>query len=190
MGGCVAMTPKFFRTPAEFRRWLNANHKKEGELWVGFHKKGSGRASITWPESVDEALCVGWIDGVRKRLDESSYVIRFTPRKSVSTWSAINIKRVAELTATGRMQPHGLAAYQRRTEKRSVIYAYEQRPTELREPYGGMLRKNRKAFDFFEAQPPSYRKLVTWWVNSAKQEATRLKRIRKLVEFSASGRRL
>ncbi len=184
------MNPKFFRTPAEFRRWLLTHHAKKTELWVGFHKKDSGKASLTWPESVDEALCVGWIDGIRKRLDDVSYVIRFTPRKSVSTWSAVNIKRVAELTATGRMQPAGLAAYQRRTEKRSGIYAYEQRPTELVEPYASMLKRNRQASEFFAAQPPSYRKVATWWVISAKQEATRQKRITTLVEYSASGRRL
>jgi uncharacterized protein YdeI (YjbR/CyaY-like superfamily) len=184
------MKPTFFRASADFRRWLAANHATHTELWVGFHKKDSGKPSITWPESVDEALCVGWIDGIRKRLDEVSYVIRFTPRKSVSTWSAINIKRIEELVATGRMQPNGMAAYQRRQENRSGIYSYEQRPIELIEPYAGMLKKNRKASEFFEAQPPSYRKVVTWWVISAKQEATRLKRIQRLVEFSAGGRRL
>jgi uncharacterized protein YdeI (YjbR/CyaY-like superfamily) len=184
------MKPTFFRAPADFRRWLAANHATNAELWVGCHKKDSGKPSITWPDSVDEALCVGWIDGIRKRLDEVSYVIRFTPRKPVSTWSVINIKRVAELTATGRMQPHGVAAYERRRENRSGVYSYEQRPTELIEPYAGMLAKNRHASEFFAAQPPSYRKVVTWWVISAKQEATRLKRIRKLVECSAAGRRL
>jgi uncharacterized protein YdeI (YjbR/CyaY-like superfamily) len=184
------MNPTFFRTPAEFRRWLLAHHAKKTELWVGFHKKDSGKASLTWPESVDEALCVGWIDGIRKRLDDVSYVIRFTPRKSMSTWSAVNIKRVAELTATGRMQPAGLAAYQRRTEKRSGIYAYEQRPTELVEPYAGMLNGNRPASEFFAAQPPSYRKVATWWVISAKREETRLKRLKRLIEESAAKRRL
>ncbi len=133
---------------------------------------------------------MGWIDGVRKRLDETSYVIRFTPRKAVSTWSAINIKRVEELSATGRMQPGGLAAFERRTENRSGIYAYEQRTTDLVEPYAGILRKNRRAAEFFESQPPSYRKVMTWWVVSAKQEATRRKRLAKLIEASFERRRL
>src|SRR5260221_5254691 len=132
------MKPSFFRSPADFRLWLSANHATATELWVGFHKKDSGKASITWPESVDEAVCVGWIDGIRKRLDEVSYVIRFTPRKQTSTWSAINIKRMEEMIATGRVQPLGLAAYRRRTAKRSVIYSYEQRMPALTEPYAGM----------------------------------------------------
>ena len=184
------MKPTFFRRPSDFRRWLAANHATAPELWVGFYKKDSGQPSITWPESVDEALCVGWIDGIRKNLDAISYVIRFTPRKQASTWSAINIKRMEELIAAARVRPLGLAAYRRRTQKRSVIYAYEQQSVELAEPYAGMLRKNRKAAEFFAAQPPSYRKLVAWWVNTAKQEATQLKRIQKLIEFSVRGRRL
>ncbi len=184
------MKPTFFRRPADFRRWLSANHATATEFWVGFYKKDSGRPSLTWPESVDEALCVGWIDGIRKGLDEISYVIRFTPRKQSSTWSAINIKRMEELIVAGRVQPLGHAAYQRRTAKRSVIYAYEQPSAELVEPYAGMLRKNRKAAAFFAAQPPSYRKLAAWWVNTAKQEATRLRRIQKLIEFSAAARRV
>jgi uncharacterized protein YdeI (YjbR/CyaY-like superfamily) len=184
------MKPIFFRSPAEFRRWLAANHAKESELLVGFHRKESGRPSMTWPESVDEALCVGWIDGVRKRRDDSSYTIRFTPRKSVSTWSAININRMKVLITEGRVQPAGKAAFERRIEKRSVIYSYEQRSVELNEPYASMLRKNRRAAAYFEKQPPSYRKLVCWWVNTAKQEATRQKRIQKLIEFSAAGRRI
>jgi len=175
------MKPRFFRLPEEFRRWLAAHHAKESELLVGFHRKESGRPSMTWPE---------WIDGVRKRRDDSSYTIRFTPRKSVSTWSAININRMKALISEGRVQPAGKAAFERRIEKRSVIYSYEQRSVELNEPYASLLRKNRKAAAFLEKQPPSYRKLVCWWVNTAKQEATRQKRIQKLIEFSAAGRRI
>jgi uncharacterized protein YdeI (YjbR/CyaY-like superfamily) len=180
----------FFRSPKDFRRWLAANHAKAPELWVGFYKKHSGQPSITWPESVDEALCVGWIDGVRKRLDESRYVIRFTPRKPTSIWSAINIKRVEELAAAGRVRPRGQAAFAKRSEKKSAIYSYEQRTAELAEPYASMLKHNQRAREFFEAQAPSYRKVATWWVNSAKREETRLKRLRQLVEFSAGGRRV
>src|SRR5262249_7394148 len=152
---------------------------------VGLHRRESGKPSMTWPESVEEALCVGWIDGVRKQIDVTSYCIRFTPRKPASTWSAINIGKMKKLIEEGRVQAAGLAAFERRLEKRSVIYSYEQKTVELNEPYATMLRKNRKAAAYFESQPPSYRKLACWWVNTAKQEATRAKRIQKLIEFSA-----
>ena len=156
------MTPKYFATPADLRRWFDANHESVAELWVGFYKRGSGKPSITWPESVDEALCVGWIDGIRKSVDEFRYKIRFTPRKPRSIWSAVNIRRVRALDA-GRMRPAGLAAFAARRENRSGIYSYEQRRAELPEPYAGMLKKNRAAWTFFEAQPPSFRKQVSWW---------------------------
>jgi uncharacterized protein YdeI (YjbR/CyaY-like superfamily) len=186
----MSARPKFFRTPSDFRAWFEANHATAGELLVGFHRKGSGKPSITWPESVDEALCVGWIDGIRRRVDEASYSIRFTPRRGSSIWSAINIARVAVLTAEGRMRPAGLAAFARRTENKSGIYSYEQRPQELVEPYRTQLRRNKAAWAFFEAQPPSYRKLVTWFIVSAKQEVTRQKRLAKLIDASAKGKRL
>ena len=184
------MAPKFFKTPAAFRKWLAAHHATESELWVGFYKKGSGKSSITWPESVDEALCFGWIDGLRKSIDEESYMIRFTPRKSSSVWSAVNIKNVAKLIEENRMQPAGLKAFAARKEYRSGIYSYEQRSPELVEPYLGRLKRNRAAWKFFQAQPPSYRKVMNWWVVSAKQEGTRLKRIEKLIDESAQGRRM
>jgi uncharacterized protein YdeI (YjbR/CyaY-like superfamily) len=180
----------YFESPAELRGWFHANHATAAELWVGFYKKGSGHPSITWPESVDEALCVGWIDGIRKSIDAERYTIRFTPRQKGSIWSAVNIKRVAPLTAEKRMRPGGLRAFEARTSNRSGIYAYEQRRAELEEPYDGMLRKNKTAWDFFHAQPPSYRKVVAWWVMSAKQEETRVKRLNKLIDASAAGRRL
>jgi uncharacterized protein YdeI (YjbR/CyaY-like superfamily) len=160
------------------------------ELWVGYYKKGSGKRSLTWPESVDEALCVGWIDGVRKRVDEESYAIRFTPRRRGSIWSAVNIKRVATLTNEKRMQAAGLAAFAARVENKSGIYSYEQRSEQLPEPYARLLRKNKSAWTFFKAQPPSYRKTIGWWVVSAKQEETRRKRLAKLISESARGRRL
>ena len=184
------MKVKFFKTPSDFRKWLAAHHDSETELWVGFYKKDSGKPSITWPQSVDEALCFGWIDGIRKNIDEVSYKIRFTPRKQRSTWSAVNIKRVAELTEQGLMQKHGLEAFAARQENRSGIYSYEQRSPELPAQYAKKLKKNAAAWKFFQAQPPSYRKAVNWWVLSAKQEETRLKRLDKLIEDSAEGRRV
>lgn len=182
--------PTFFKTPADFSKWLTKNHKTIVELWVGFYKKDSGKPSITWPQSVDEALCHGWIDGVRKSVDETSYKIRFTPRRPRSIWSAVNIKRVAELTKEGRMTPAGEKAFAARLESRSGIYAYEQRSPELPEEYAKELRKNKAAAKFFESQPPSYRKLAMWWIVSAKQEETRLKRLAKLIEASANQRRV
>jgi uncharacterized protein YdeI (YjbR/CyaY-like superfamily) len=182
------MKPKFFKQPADFRRWLKTHHGKETELWVGFYKKDSGKASITWPESVDEALCFGWIDGLRKSIDAISYKIRFTPRKRRSIWSAVNIKRAGELIAQGLMQPAGLKAFGAREENRSGIYSYEQRSAELPDQYGEKLKKNKAARKFFEAQPASYRKAVTWWVLSAKKEETRLKRLNTLIDDSAHER--
>jgi uncharacterized protein YdeI (YjbR/CyaY-like superfamily) len=178
----------FFATPAEFRAWFAAHHATEQELWVGFYKKDSGRPSITWPESVDEALCVGWIDGIRKTIDAESYKIRFTPRKSTSTWSAVNIARVAELTKERRMKPAGLAAFEQRSEAKSGIYAYEQRENATFTPAEEKrFRANAKAWKFFQAQPAGYRKTTTWWVVSAKRDETRVKRLATLIEDSAAG---
>ncbi len=182
------MEVKFFKTPSDFRRWLEKNHATARELWVGYYRKGSGKQGMTWPESVDEALCFGWIDGIRKRVDDLSYANRFTPRRARSIWSAVNIGRVEELTRLGLMRPAGLKAFGARTENRSGIYAYEQRKPELEEPYAEMLRRNKAAWQFFQAQTASYRKLVSWWVLSAKREETRLKRLSQLVEHSAGGR--
>ena len=184
------VTPTFFPAPPEFRRWLEANHHTAAELWVGFHKKGSGRPSITWPESVDEAICFGWIDGVRKRLDDDSYTIRFSPRRPGSVWSSVNIKRAEALAAEGRLRPAGIKAFEARRENRSGIYSYEQRSADLPEPYAAILRRNEPAWEFFQAQPPSRRKAIFWWIVSAKQEKTRLKRMEKLIAFSARGEAL
>ncbi len=182
------MKPTFFSSPAKFRQWLKANHAKAQELWVGYYKKDSGKPSLTWPESVDEALCFGWIDGVRKSIDEVSYMIRFTPRKPRSIWSAVNIKRATELLELGLMQPAGLEAFQNRQEARSVVYSYEQRGQKLDDAYEKKLRANKKAWAFFQAQPPWYQRAVSWWVTSAKKEETRLKRLATLIEDSANGR--
>ena len=179
----------FFESPAALRKWFAKHHDAADHLWVGFHKKDSGTPSVTWAESVDEALCVGWIDGIRKRIDDRRYKIRFTPRRRGSVWSAINIARVAVLKTQKRMQPRGLAAFAERRENRSGIYAYEQRPLELAEPYRSVLHKDERAYAFFRAQPPSYRKRVTWWVVSAKREATRTARLAKLIEMSAGEKR-
>ena len=182
------MKLKFFKTPADFRKWFETHHASVTELWVGFYKKDSGRKSITWPQAVDEALCFGWIDGIRKSRDEVSYKIRFTPRKQRSIWSAVNIRRVAELSKQGLMQPAGLKAFAARQENRSGIYAYEQRSSELPEQYAKKLKQNEAAWKFFEAQAPSYRKTANWWVLSAKREETRLRRLDKLIDDSASER--
>jgi uncharacterized protein YdeI (YjbR/CyaY-like superfamily) len=179
------MRPKFFPSPSAWHGWLEEHHEKHEELWVGFYKVGSGKASIAWPEAVDGALCFGWIDGVRKRLDESSYVIRFTARRERSVWSAINIKRVAELSALGLMRPKGAQAFAKRTGNRSEIYAYEQRKgAELSGVYEKQFRASKKAWTFFRAQPPWYQRTASWWVISAKKEETRLKRLGQLIEDS------
>jgi uncharacterized protein YdeI (YjbR/CyaY-like superfamily) len=181
---------KYFKTPAEFRLWLAKHHRTKTELFVGFHKRDTGKPSITWPESVDQALCFGWIDGVRQSLGETSYTIRFTPRRGDSTWSAVNIRRVRALQAEGLMKPVGLQAFERRTENKSGVYSYEQRPDRLPATYELPLRKNRAAWSFFQAQPPWYQRVATWWVISAKKEETRAKRLDVLIKDCAEGRRL
>jgi uncharacterized protein YdeI (YjbR/CyaY-like superfamily) len=178
------LKPTFFKTQIELRNWFEKNQDKQEELLIGFYKKDSGKPSITWPESVDEALCFGWIDGIRKSLDEVSYTIRFTPRRARSTWSAVNIKRAGELLDLGLMTPTGLKAFAARQENRSGIYSYEQRSAELPDQYRRRLEKNKAALKFFAAQPPSYRKAANWWVLSAKKEETRLKRLDKLIDHS------
>jgi uncharacterized protein YdeI (YjbR/CyaY-like superfamily) len=181
----------FFTTPAEFGAWLETHHARATKLWVGFHKKGSGLPSITWSEAVDEALCCGWIDGVRKSIDETSYAIRFTPRKPRSTWSAVTIRRVQELTTEGRMRPAGLRGFAPRTEAKLATYSYEQRgAVELADGDERQFRVNQTAWDFFQAQPASYRKAAIWWVVSAKKEETKRKRLAALIADSAAGRRI
>lgn len=176
----------FFNTPAQFRKWLEQHQATAQELWVGFHKKGSGKPSITWPESVDEALCVGWIDGIRKSVDETSYTIRFTPRRPGSIWSAVNIKRAQELIEQRRMLPAGLQAFQNRKEDRTRRYSYEQEGSKLGGEYQKKLKANRKAWQFWTAQPPWYQKTAGWWIMSAKKEETRLKRLDQLIAHSAT----
>ena len=182
--------PVYFADAGEFRDWLARHHADSNELNVGFYKRGTGAATMTWPQSVDEALCFGWIDGVRKRVDAERYQIRFTPRKPGSIWSAINIAKVAALSAAGRMQAPGLAAFALRSEAKSRIYAYETRPAELIEPYASEFRAHADAWAFFQTQPASYRRTLTWWVINAKQEATRQRRLLQLITESAAGRRV
>jgi uncharacterized protein YdeI (YjbR/CyaY-like superfamily) len=184
------MKVTFFETPADLRKWFRDHAASAEELWVGFYKKDSGKPSITWPESVDEALCVGWIDGIRKSIDDARYKIRFTPRRKGSIWSAVNIRRVGALTGERRMRPAGLEAYEARIANKSGIYSYEQRRDALEEPWNTMLRQHKAACEFFHAQPPSWRKAIGWWIISAKQEATRMKRFEKLVASSAAGKRI
>ncbi len=182
----IASNVTFFKTPAEFRKWLAKNESTAQELWVGFHKKDSGKPSITWPESVDEALCVGWIDGIRKNLDETSYTIRFTRRKTGSIWSAVNIKRAQELIALGRLKPSGRQAFEKRREDRSRRYSYEQQGSQLAGEYEEKLRANPAAWTFFKSRPPGDQKVAGWWVMSAKKEETRLRRLDQLIAKSAS----
>jgi len=184
-----APRPRFFASLAAFRAWLERHHDTASELWVGVHKKDSGKPSITWPEAVDEALSFGWIDGIRKGLDDTGYMNRFTPRRPGSTWSARNVSRVRELMREGRMRPAGLAAFEARNEDRSGIYSYEQRhAVRLTPGQERALRANRRAWAFFQAQPPGYRTAAVWWVVSAKREETRQRRLARLIEDSASGR--
>ncbi len=184
------MDPVFFQTPAALRAWFEQHQATEKELIVGFYKKGSGIPSVTWPESVDEALCVGWIDGVRRGLDAGRYTVRFTPRKAGSIWSAVNIGRVAALSAEGRMHAMGMAAFESRKAGRSGVYAYEQKErVELPEWCVIKFRDNSAAWAWFEQQAAWYRRTAAWRVISAKQEATRVKRLIKLIEASAKGER-
>ncbi len=185
------VSPEYFATPGAWHRWLAKHHATERELWVGFRKKGSGRPSITWPESVDEALCYGWIDGIRRTIDAESYVIRFTPRRPGSNWSATNTRRAEELIAEKRMQPAGLRAFEGRDPAKSGVYSFEQRQdAKLSAEAERKFKANRAAWSFFQSQPPGYRKIATFWVVSAKREETRERRLETLVRDSAAGLRI
>jgi uncharacterized protein YdeI (YjbR/CyaY-like superfamily) len=183
------MEPRFFETPADFRAWLQQHADKETELLVGFYKVGSGKPSITWPQSVDEALCFGWIDGVRRSIDEERYSIRFTPRKPTSIWSGVNIKKVAELTEKGLIQPAGIAAYAKRQESKSAIYSFEVDEMVLKTEYEKQLKANKKAWEFFESQAPWYKKVSIHRIMTAKQEKTQLSRLETLIKASEKGER-
>lgn len=185
------MPPTFFASAADFRAWLLEHHASAGELVVGFHKVGSGLPSMTWPESVDEALCFGWIDGMRKRIDDTAYQIRFTPRRKGSIWSLVNIAKVEHLTAQGRMHPAGVAAYEARTSKKTGVYAFEQeQPAALSAAEVREFRKDPLAWKYFEGSAPSYRKVMTHWVVSARQATTRARRLALLMQACAEQRRI
>ena len=181
--------PTYFPTPESFRAWLEANHEKEAELLVGFHKVGTARPSLTWPQSVDEALCFGWIDGVRRSLGPDAYTIRFTPRKPTSIWSAINVAKVAALTKQGKMRLAGLRAFAARQAARTGVYSFERKEAPRLSPdEERALRAHAKAAAFFDAQAPWYRRTALHWVVSAKRDETRARRLQQLISDSAAGR--
>jgi uncharacterized protein YdeI (YjbR/CyaY-like superfamily) len=172
------------------RRWLEANHATATEIWLGFYKKRSGRRGITSAEALDEALCFGWIDGVRHGVDAERYANRYSPRTPTSFWSEINTKRALELIEEGRMRPAGLAAFERRDVARTKAYSFEQKTAGLSAEQERAFRRNRSAWSFWEAQPPGYRRTASWWVTSAKREDTRARRLSALIEHSARGNRI
>ena len=181
---------RFFRSGSEFRKWLEKNHSKSDELWIGFYRKDSGRGGMSYPQALDEALCYGWIDGIRKKLDERSYTTRFTPRKPKSIWSNVNIKHIARLTRDGRMMPAGIAAYSARDDSRTGVYSFERTIAELEPLMIGEFKRTPGAWKYFEAQPPYYRRIASWWVISARKDETRARRLAKLIEHSARKERL
>ena len=184
------MKPAFFKNQDAFRRWLINNYETKSELLVGFYKIGSGRPSMTWPESVDQALCFGWIDGVRKSIDGDSYSIRFTPRRSNSIWSAVNIKKMEDLKARGLMLPPGLASYAKRSEDKSAIYSFENEAVSLRNDLDEKFKSNSAAWEFFQKQAPSYKKFCYYWIMTTKQEKTKLGRLEKLINTSAAAQKV
>lgn len=184
------MNPVFFADPRKLREWLSANSAIACESWIGLYKKASGRPSITWPELVDQLLCFGWIDGVRKSIDEHSYMIRITPRKTGSNWSAVNLRRVPELIELGIMEPSGLAAWEARDEERALRYSYEREHAALSPEFESRFRASPEAWEFFQGQPPSYRRNAVVWVMTAKREETRKRRLGVLIDDSARRERI
>jgi uncharacterized protein YdeI (YjbR/CyaY-like superfamily) len=182
--------PIFFASPQEFRVWLEAHHASESELLVGFHKKATGKPTLTWSESVDQALCFGWIDGVRRSLGPDAYTIRFTPRKPTSTWSNVNVAKVKQLTERGLMHPAGIKAFERRRPDKTGVYSFENDAQDLPPEFESEFRANSKAWTWFETQPPGYRRTATHWVTSAKKDETRRSRLRTLIADSAAGRKV
>jgi uncharacterized protein YdeI (YjbR/CyaY-like superfamily) len=184
------MTPRYFKTPAEFRRWLSAHHATDKELLVGFYKKASGLPGISYKEAVDEALCFGWIDGIKKRVDDARYTHRFTPRRAGSIWSLINTKRVAELIALERMATPGIEAFNHRDPKKTRLYSFENRPSVFDPALERAFKAQAKAWTFFRAQPSGYQRVAIFFVMSAKQRETRARRLAALVKTSAAGKRI
>ena len=184
------MKPKFFQKPNDFRKWLEKNHDKKNELLVGYYKKDSGKPSITWPESVDQARCFGWIDGIRKSLDNESYTIRFTPRKEKSHWSSVNLKRYANLKEEGLVHDAGVAAFARMDKKNSKLASFEQKRVVLPKDFEFQIKSNKKAWSFFQNLPPSAKKPSVWWVISAKKPETKLRRLQILINSSEANERI
>jgi uncharacterized protein YdeI (YjbR/CyaY-like superfamily) len=180
----------YFANQTEFREWLDKNHKKETEIIVGFYKVGTGKPSLTWPQSVDQALCFGWIDGIRRSIDQDSYSIRFTPRRPGSNWSAVNIKKANELIEKGLMEPAGMKLFSLRKQEKSEVYSYENMPERLPDSMEISFRENEKAWSFFSCQAPSYQKTRIYWIMSAKQEATQISRLIKLIAACEQQKRL
>lgn len=183
------MKPRYFKSAADFRAWLETHHATERELWVGFYKKASGKKGLTYLEAVDQALCFGWIDGIKKRVDDDSFMHRFTRRTKTSSWSVANTKRIAALIKLGVMAQPGLDMFRARDRRRSGIYLYEQRPQDLGPEYERRFKANPGAWNFFRAQPPGYRRLATMWIMTAKKEETRVKRLEIIMAASAEEKR-
>jgi uncharacterized protein YdeI (YjbR/CyaY-like superfamily) len=181
--------PRYFKSQADFRAWLETHHVTARELWVGFYKKNSGKGGLAYLEAVDQALCFGWIDGIKKRVDDASFMHRFTPRTKTSSWSLVNTKRVAALTKLGLMAAAGLKVFRERNRKRSGVYLYEQRTRDLDPAYARRFKADARAWTFFQAQPPGYRRLATVWIMTAKKEETRLKRFEAIMKVSAQEKR-
>jgi uncharacterized protein YdeI (YjbR/CyaY-like superfamily) len=184
------MNPFYFKDQNEFRKWLEKNHNKESEIFVGYYKVGTGKSSMTWSQSVDQAICFGWIDGIRRSIDKERYCIRFTPRKPTSTWSNINIKKVEELRKKGLMKNPGLEIYKNRKDSKSGIYSFENQITRLDDNFERIFITNVIAWDFFVKQAPSYQKTRSHWIMSAKQEKTKISRLNKLIKASENHTRL
>jgi len=186
----MLIKPRFFRTPAALAKWFATYGARKTELWMGYYKKASGKGGVVYRQALDEALCVGWIDGVVKSIDGDRYMQRYTPRTAKSIWSAVNFRRAGELIAEGRMQPAGLAAFERRDPKRAQLYSFENRPQELPPEFAKRFRADKKAWAFFEAQPPGYQRTAVWLIVSAKRDETRLKRLDHVITHSARGKRI
>jgi uncharacterized protein YdeI (YjbR/CyaY-like superfamily) len=184
------MSILFFPTQSDLRKWFEKNHNKANELWVGYYKKNTDKPSITWQESVDEALCFGWIDSIRKSIDDESYTNRFTPRREGSTWSAVNTKRIKELIKLGLVKPSGLEVFKQRDEKKTNRYSFEQKEAKLPKEFEKKIKANKRAWNYFQKLPPYAKRLSTWWVISAKKKETKLRRLDTLIKCSEEERKI
>lgn len=190
MAQLIPTNIKFFKTPEAFRMWLEKNHSKKDELWLGYYKKSSGKKSITYKQALDEVLCFGWIDGISKGIDDEKYCQRYTPRRPRSIWSIVNIKKIEELTKKGLMHESGLNAFNTRDVKRTGLYSAEQKEIKMPAAYLKKIKANKRAWEYFSNMPPGYQKTATWWVISAKQEVTRLRRLDAMIADSVARRKI